>query len=99
MTLSQDILSVGRAWRHGQTDLGPRFGDLHLKAVALEAEVADLTLRLPEEALERTYEPPVIEPWKVNAREQGCYCASYRKPCPYHEGFQAGYDERERTHG
>jgi hypothetical protein len=34
----------------------------------------------------------MVPPWQANAQEIGCYCAAYRKPCPYHEGWQDGYD-------
>lgn len=23
---------------------------------------------------------------------KGCYCEHIRKPCPYHEGYEDGYD-------
>lgn len=28
----------------------------------------------------------------VTAARAGCWCASYRKPCVYHEGWEDGYE-------
>lgn len=36
-----------------------------------------------------------VPAWRQHARTIGCYCAYYRKPCTYHEGYQDGWDEAE----
>ena len=41
------------------------------------------------------------EPWREQARRDGCYCRAYRKPCTRHDGWDDGYEagvaaERER---
>lgn len=33
----------------------------------------------------------MTEPWRVNAKWQGCWCAD-KTPCEYHNGWRDGYE-------
>ncbi len=44
----------------------------------------------------------MTEQWRLDAIERGCWCATMRRPCEFHQGWDLGWengvaDERART--